>query len=242
MPELVIKIPKTSDITVFNSCKRICKRFNTPVVTVVALNDMPLGNIPVDGSDSIVWNKVIEYDSCLLKTIAFSIDNLHITYRRISASSDPNVNPLYDEVRIVDNTNGILSPPAEDRLWIIKAINDDLLRMDQKFIDSAAIGAADPSVIAIHHQTLERLERLNEDLIRTTNEFRLEIESESSKKIKDLENDHFEKSRALETEHQKKIQELEEKERELKVRSKLLDDRNNTHARREIRNTNQIPW
>ena len=82
------------------------------------------------------------------------------------------------------------------------------------------------------HDTLTNsITTINEQLLET----RQNLESEYRKTIEELENKFRAKNEELEHQHDQKLKELSQKETKLHDWQKELDDRANTHARREIR-------
>jgi len=93
--------------------------------------------------------------------------------------------------------------------------------------------------------TLVRLEELNTKITAENDQYRRALEASHDEKTKRLEDTNQERSQrldeayqnrlsALESEHRSKEEALGRKEAELDARKKLLDDRDNTHARRQI--------
>ena len=89
--------------------------------------------------------------------------------------------------------------------------------------------------MAIHHSTLERLERLNEKLISESAEFRQGLEEKFEQKIKKVEEEFSEKKNQLELDQQAYLAKVDVKEGVLNEKLRVIDDRDNTHVRREIR-------
>ncbi len=114
---------------------------------------------------------------------------------------------------------------------------------------SRSVGSLSPEqtqLEAIHTATLERLQALNESLVNKTHTYRINLDQEHSKKIESLEEQYSKKKSNLEEEYVnkgcnletqigEKSKKLDQKSEELEKRRKELDDRDNTHVRREIR-------
>ena len=103
-----------------------------------------------------------------------------------------------------------------------------------RFVDSG-LSEEQNQLLSIHEGTLERLERLNEDLVRQSAKFREQVEKRFETKSTELEKETKEKQYNLEKDYAKKSEALEAKEKILEDKLDAIDDRDNTHVRREIR-------
>lgn len=88
---------------------------------------------------------------------------------------------------------------------------------------------------ALHEATLTRLESLNESLITETQTFRVKLEEEFQRKSKTLENEYKARETNLEADFESKSKSLEQSQNDLKAQRDALDDKSNTHARRQLR-------
>lgn len=103
---------------------------------------------------------------------------------------------------------------------------------------SRSIGSNSPEqtqLEAIHTATLERLESLNESLIRETHTYRTKIDEEYLERKKEIEDKYKQDAKLLKGKFSEKSDKLDLEKAELENLRNSLDDRNNTHARREIR-------
>ena len=90
-------------------------------------------------------------------------------------------------------------------------------------------------LLAIHNATLERLESLNENLIRDSEKFRRKVEKDYRERSAELEEKYDERSDQLNAEIDEKRKALAGRKEELAAKIKEIDDRQNTHVRRELR-------
>lgn len=83
---------------------------------------------------------------------------------------------------------------------------------------------------------LLRLEALTQKMLEDNQTYRAQVDLELHAERKRLAAETEERKRALDAEYKAKQQELQEREAELEKRKQELDDHDNTHARRKLRN------
>ncbi|MCX7044191.1 MAG: hypothetical protein NTX50_01725 [Candidatus Sumerlaeota bacterium] len=123
----------------------------------------------------------------------------------------------------------------EDTIDVIAFIMQELKAFDPNRIITAGETEEQARFEAMHISTLERLERLNEELIKKGSEFREKIEADYQEKKNSLDA-QTEKIRAQHVvEYLKKNSEAEKVKEQLEKRLREVDDRDNTHVRRGLR-------
>lgn len=88
---------------------------------------------------------------------------------------------------------------------------------------------------AMHHSTLTRLSQDNEELIRKSAEFRSELERSFFERQTELNSETQRERTALTEEYANKVAYLAIREADVQETLSKIDNRNNTHARRHIR-------
>jgi len=88
---------------------------------------------------------------------------------------------------------------------------------------------------SIHESTLSRLEKLNEELLVKTHDYRQLLDAEFKDKIIKFEEHKLDQLKNLDSQKSLAEEQISKKEEEFEKRIKELDDKSNTHARRQIR-------
>ena len=122
-----------------------------------------------------------------------------------------------------------------DKLDIVALINSELKAFEPGRFINTGLSEEQSQLLSIHEGTLERLERLNEDLVRQSSQFRENLETRFEEKTSELEQQTKEKQEKLDKEQEKRNEALEKREQALADKLRAIDDRDNTHVRREIR-------
>lgn len=101
--------------------------------------------------------------------------------------------------------------------------------------------AVDPTAsiegaIAIQHKGVEELRTVATQVLRETTEFRQQLERESREREAQRSYEHQQALETLQREFNEKLSELAQQREAVETEKRQLDDRHNTHARRDIRN------
>lgn len=228
-----IKIPRTSDRTIADTFRDLGSKFGIPHVHVSASASSNIGQIVLTEEASGDWKVLLDHDSSLIESMSCSIGGLSISYTRGGQYPPEQKSPVFDEVVLNWNDQG--TPTNAQKLDIVALLNDRLYPFEPGRIVGTGVSEEQAQLLAIHQSTLERLEKLNEDLIRQSSMFRKGLEEKFEEKVAHVEAEYVEKKRRLEIDGQTIVSQVEAKERALDEKLKVIDDRNNTHARREIR-------
>mgnify|MGYP000512327541 CR=1 FL=1 len=179
--------------------------------------------------------KLMQADLSVIETASIPIKGFNVTFHRGGRGKQaPDRSPYYDDVAFQVNEQQCGLTEAQ-RLDIITLIAGGLEPVDPKRSVGSSVSEEQNQLWAVHNSTLERLEKVNEQLIRDSEEFRRKLESEYQARADALEKKHQERSDQLQEEHDAKERELEKREEELRKKIKEVDDRQNTHVRRELR-------
>jgi hypothetical protein len=248
MSEQRIKIPRVSDCTIAEVFKQLGEKYEVPHFDVTTLGFIDIGRVIIPNNTNKNWEDLLSQDSYLVDKIAMVIKGLNIVYARGGHYQPPQKSSIYDEVTLEWR-----SPQApqkgltdQQKLDIVSFLIKKLRPFEPERIVGRTFSEEDSQLLAIHQSTLERLEQLNEHLIRQSADFRenLEVrfqesirknEEELLKKKEILESELQERRESLQNKYSSKLSKIQIEKQELDEKLKTIDDRNNTHVRREIR-------
>lgn len=233
MSEQRIKIPRLSDRAIADAFKELGGRYGVNTATIQALGFANLGSVNLHEGENADWKQLLSHDSYLIDIVALNLPALSINYFRGGNYAAADKSPVFDEILIRQNNT---SSTNKDKLAAIAFINERLRPFEPGRIIPGAPSPESNQLLAIHQNTLERLERLNEDLIRQSANFREKLEEQYDEKVESLQKKIGEEQAQVEQELLIRIRDLDAREQSLEAKLKTIDDRDNTHARREIRN------
>jgi len=228
-----IKIPRQHDKAVCECFEKLVKDHETHILNYSIVGQHIASSVNFIEEIPDEYLHIVNLDSSLIRNISANINGFTITYYRGGKENNTSPSPIYDDIVISSNNNTTL-PPLK-RIEIVNFITNFF----EAFIPSRTVGEhpteEQAQLAAIHQSTLERLERLNEDLIRQSNDFRTNLEKRFEDKIsvKELHFSSLEKD--LTDQHNAKQASLDAIEETLQHKLKQIDDRDNTHVRRAIR-------
>lgn len=228
-----IKIPRVADRTIADTFKELGSKFGIPQAHVNALAFSNIGQITLAEEPSGDWKVLLDHDSSLIDSMSCSIGGFSIAYARGGQYPPEQKSPIFDEVVLNWNNQG--GPTNAQKLDIAAFLNDRLCPFEPGRVIGSGISEEQAQLLAIHQSTLDRLEALNEDLIRQSSEFRKGLEEKFEEKVAQVEAEYAEKKQRLEIDGKAFAAQVEAKERALDEKLKVIDDRDNTHVRREIR-------
>lgn len=234
MSDQRIKIPRLSDRAIAKAFWTLGNKYGIPHASVSALAFSHIGLVSLTEEEEVGdWKTLLDHDSYLIDGMSISIGGLTISYARGGQYPSEQKSPIYDEVVLTWSKNP--APTNKDKLDIVAFINTNLRPFDLGRTVGKGVSEEQSQLLAIHQSTLERLEELNEDLVRQSSEFRRGLEEKFDEKVRQAEVEYAEKKKRLEAEGQTFAAQVEAKERALEDKLKVIDDRDNTHVRREIR-------
>ncbi|EKO5196873.1 hypothetical protein P0I95_004398, partial [Vibrio vulnificus] len=232
MQEQRIKIPRAADKSLIACFKELTKYTDTKQVTIAVLGFNNVGAVDLIDGDLKVLELIEKKNSAIIETISMNVKGFNIIFYRGGSYQPQDKSGIFDEIVLRQNNQGAIEP--ENSIEIVTIINRKLKAFDPKRSPSAN-SSQQAEFDAIHISNLERLEALNENLVQSTHEYRLQLDSEFNDKAEKLESNAEELRRRLEAEYQEKELQLQLDIDALDKKRKALDDSSNTHARREIR-------
>ncbi|ACH37451.1 hypothetical protein Gbem_0422 [Citrifermentans bemidjiense Bem] len=228
-----IKIPRASDRSIVDAFKELGETYGVSSAHISALGFSNLGEVNIGGNASGDLAALLELKSAVIDGMSLQIRGLGISYSRGGQYQPEQKSPIFDEIVLSYNQQGNLS--NTEKMQIVAFINKKLKAFDPGRLAGRGVSEEQNQMIAIHESTLERLELLNEDLVRQSSAFRENLEVQYADKVTKLEEANLQQKAILEEDYKEKSVSLKEKEKLLEEKIKTIDDRDNTHVRREIR-------
>lgn len=227
-----IKIPKASDKSLISCFKELAKHTEAGIFNITALGFAEVGNVNANDDNNDIVNLIIKKNSAIIDRISMKCQGLSINFHRGGQSDPIDKSGFFDE--IILNKNDRFPTDPQVAIELIAIINRKLKAFDPK---RSLPGNTEEQVQfdAIHTSTIERLESLNESLLQSTHDYRIQLDNEFGVKSDKLENTTKNNRTNLEAEYITKETALNIEIAQLEAKRKELDDNSNTHARREIR-------
>ncbi len=229
-----IKIPRTPDQSVIDCFYELAEKYQIPSITVIAAAFSKIGEINIEGDPNEDLDALLKHQSTLIESCTLVIPGIIITYHRGGQFPPEQKSPIYDEINLnVNPQQGDISNP--DKFDIVAIINKKLHAFEPgRFID-VGLSEEQNQLLSIHTSTLERLELLNEGLVKQSAVFRDNLEKRFEEKVAELEQQTRDKDEKLDKIHEEKNEALAKREQAVAEKLSAIDDRDNTHVRREIR-------
>lgn len=173
---------------------------------------------------------IVDQNSMIIDSFSFSFSPYVINFNR-GGRTEPK-SPFVDSILIrKDGT----SAPNIPILKILALILQQLKAFELGRIPFDGKRSAQSELQAMHASTLDKLESVNLELTKTTHEYRNKLDDELVEKEKNLR-EQLDHERAIQEEKNQRINdELVAQAHALKLEKIALDDKSNTHARRQIR-------
>jgi len=228
-----IKIPRASDKALIACFKELSEITGVTQVSITALGFNNIGAVDLTEElpDSLAL--ILKKNSAIIETISLGLLGLPIRFYRGGNYTVADKSGVFDELVLAQNQNQG-TPDSEIVIEVVATINKKLKAFDPKRV-GASLAEEQANFEAIHISNIERLESLNEELVKSTHDYRLQLDSDYRDKTSTLEESFESRRTELDSELQKSKLALEEQEQKLEDKRKELDDNSNTHARREIR-------
>lgn len=232
MSEQRIKIPRAADKSLIGCFKELAELTGINQVNISALGFIAIGNVDLSSESHEIVDLLIKKNSAIIDTISMNYLGLSISFHRGGSSQPQDKSGIFDEILFRQNNQGTVESAIA--IEIVTTINRKLKAFDPK---RSSTGSTDEQAQfdAIHISNIERLESLNENLVKNTHDYRIQLDSEFGVKVDKLEETAEENKKKLEAEYVAKVELLKVEIEELDNKRKELDDSSNTHARREIR-------
>jgi len=233
MADQKLFIPRWQDKKILDCFKDIARHFSGKSVTC-SISMIGYITYQEDLSHeeySETTQNMISQNSVLIEHITLNVSGFSVVLYR-GGQQEPK-SPIYDE--LVFNRSNQSQLENDDKFQLVTEISKQLKPFDPKLQISGLTTPEQKALQALHQQTLERLESLNEELIRKTHAYREKLEKDYTAKRDALQTDFSVHQKSLEKEYSEKVEKLEKDRQTLEELRKSLDDRSNTHVRREIR-------
>lgn len=232
MSDQRIKVPRAADKSIIGCFKELAKHTGTSQINISALGFNSIGAVDLNGENPEVVDLLIKKNSAIIETVSMNHPGLSISFHRGGQYQPQDKSGVFDEIVLRQNNNGTVD--SETAIEIVTTINRKLKAFDPKRSTS---GATDEQALfdAIHISNIERLESLNENLVKNTHDYRIQLDQEFGEKVDKSEEAFEERRKQLESDYLAKEEALKQEAEELEKKKKELDDSSNTHARREIR-------
>lgn len=236
MNQQLLQIPRQSDVSIIQCFKKVAKEFGVDEFSISLVGHPQMGKVLLD-SENEALDAILKADTALIDTVSINVSGLPIAYHRGGIVNFNNQQkaktPYFDEIVFTQNNNQPTNLGGIDRIKLTSIFATEL----SAYTPERGLGETPEQVqlSAMHIATLERLEGLNDKLVHDTHNYRNKLDNEYSEKIKKLEKGFEEKEQSLEEKYAKAHEAFEAEKAALEVRRKELDDKDNTHARREIR-------
>lgn len=232
-PQLV-KIPRHTDRVLLEAFVAFAAHVKAPHVSV---NAGAAGSYTLAPSDDMPseLETLVSYDGALIEGLNASAPGFGIgLYKGGYPVQGQPKSAIYDDVSInFDAQKCTLS--EYERVEFFGLLAKQLGSFNPLRHVKGGVSDEQDQVLAIHNATLERLESLNEELIRGSEKFRKSIEKDYRERSKKLESNFDERTVELNDQVDEKRAALIEREEKLAKRIQEVDDRQNTHVRRELR-------
>lgn len=234
MNSQLLQIPRQLDSTVIKCFKEVADKYKIEQISINVIGDPQIGAIQLNDENEVI-DKLLEENSAILETLSMNIQGLGIQYHRggtinINGQQKPK-SPYYDEV--VFHVGQTIELSHKERIELTSFIASKL----SAYTPKRGIGETpeQQQLSAIHNATLERLEELNESLIKSTQEYRKQLDEEYAQKVSQINQEYTSKKEGLENKFKIEEEALNKKQADLDHLRSELDDKDNTHARRILR-------
>ena len=236
--ENLIFIPKLSDRTLIDVFTVAAANYGKENFVCTTSAGTSIGSLPeeaINTEHQKQWELILSNNQMLITEISFTVlgGNFRIAFSR--GGRNVPKSPIYDEVYFVYNEQG--GEPSEiKRLELVTYFGKEFRAFDPKRTDVKSDTPEIVSTAALHESMLSRLEQLNEELIVKTSKARHDLEQTYANKKLELEVEIREEKELIYRQQNEALRVLKRREEELDKQKKAIDDRGNTHARRELRN------
>jgi len=232
-PQL-IKIPRQSDKVLVEAFVAFATHIKAPHV---AVNAGVAGSFKLAPEDEIPseLEMLMSYGGALIEGLNATAPGFGVALHRggYPVQGQPK-SAIYDDISVnFDAQKCTLT--EQQRIELIGLLSKRLGSFDPLRHVKGGISEEQDQVLAIHNAALERLEALNEELIRGSEKYRRTVEKDYRERSKQLEEKFDERATQLNEDIDKKRDAIIQREEKLSKKLQEIDDRQNTHVRRELR-------
>lgn len=229
----VILLPKQNDKKIIEIIKKIIDEIDFHVTGSIITGSVFSKNI-----DDSLENKTKEFTS---KTFLISNFNLDIGNHsfKFSRADERSPNPFIDKIEIHADRNYVHNnkTPIDENAYIkiCKIIYEDFGAINLYKNIELQSGKDAAQIATLHNQTLQRLEETNLNLIQQLQSYRNDIDNQKIEYQKSLDANFLDRKKILHDEIEAEKNNIRIENEKIQNIKKELDDKSNTHARRQIR-------
>jgi hypothetical protein len=229
----VITIPRLKDKVIIDCLKEIAKEVenHSPQVSLELIGSSNIQFDPLAEADSGELLALLKKNSELIFLATLSAGGFVVAIFRGGRSDQKS--PYTDEVMLTRNNQCRLSD--SEKLEIADILIKKLRAIDKGRTVGNKSSKEQEELATIHESTLSRLEQLSEKLISDTHEYRNKLDEDYDSRVSAGEEKLQAKEQDLTNKFNEIKEQFENKETDFETKKKELDDKSNTHARRQIR-------
>lgn len=227
MGQQVFKIARVTDAQIAAALTKLADEFG-PFQLDIQVAAHGLGNVSFPDQHNDTWKQVLGLRSELIDHFVGSIANVRVHYYRGGHQAQ-----VWEKSPVLDDLSVDIQGVDPQRVKVAARIID-LFRPVPLPNPMGPNGALEAHR-AIQESTLNRLQRQTEQLFEQTIDYRRQIDESVREKEAALEASTQRKLDASEAQLEEQRAALRKEKEDLDTRRKAIDDSDNTHARRQIR-------
>ena len=222
-------VPKQSDEILVNCFRKIAVKYSIQSFNVTAFgfstfevhshSDKPVG----------ILKTLLEQGINLIDAISLSFPEFSLHFKKGGYAEPPS--PYFDEIRIHSQGSEF---DVMDRIEI-GAILIKELRAFEPGRTIQGLSEAQNQLQTLHQSMLERLESTATTLVENLAEFGQQLQTQFQENEAERSKELQQHKETLDDEHKAKIDAINQREEALEKRIEEIDNRDNTHVRRELR-------
>lgn len=222
MNSQVIRIPHISDRTLIEHFLTLGEPYGVTSVNLTASGFARLGRVELDDATHEELGALIAHDSYLIESMLMNIRGLVIHFHRGGSAATEKKSATVDELVLSIDTHTATLDNTE-RINLAA----EMTRLFDAFAPQTApsLGDYTAHLLQTHDKTLERLEQLNESLIRRNVDFETELAQEYQRKGEAQAAEYAVLSASLEKEQGERLAALDAREKQLLERQLKLEKR-----------------
>ena len=246
-------VQKETDKNILSAFHELCTKYE-PLIFQLQITLCTDDNFSIhrdqsfkDFYDSSLVKELVDGNAYLINTINVTMKNHILLFTRGELLTPPS--PVFDYISSINRNNNANTPEAvtpEQKLGIYKFLQEKLCPISTPNVISTNLPNEYDALLSQHNSMLSKLEELNSELLIKNQEKSQELDKAYLNKRESLEAEYTDKTNTLQGKYDKnnsdleqkytvKASEVEDRAKELDDISSKLDNRNNTHVRREIR-------
>lgn len=227
MGQQYYKIPRLTDCQISSFITALSHEFGKFQLTITVA-DNRIGAINFPEQDSEIWTQTLSLKGELITEFHGSVQGVLIYYYRGGLGNNSHEkSPSLDDIAInIDNISPIKLKIAARFIELFRPIKFPLSNNPDTLFDEQR---------AIQESIFARLQSQLEQVFQQTIDIRAELDASIKQKEHELDLEYKEKIYLAEEQIEKERSKLIKEKTDLDARRKLIDDSDNTYARRQIR-------